>query len=164
MLFVLFIVCLLSFSRAANPECTWACDDPVCQANCKAVCQPPVCTYLCTGTGGHPTCVEPRCHVQCHNVTDSSPSDNCPSCETHCQPLICQAHDPSVTCEILCQAPECGWHCEKPKPWQCQKPRCELQCEHPTCEVNCDNGCNTSGASWLSLSAGVLMAVVLIET
>lgn len=103
--------------------CSWACDDPVCHPVCYSRCEPPLCTTQCMGPG---ICLyEPHCEIRCDsNVTVA---DQCPLCETICQPL----HTSCSGCSPLCQAPNCSWVCVKPG--YCPQPRCELQCEAPVC-------------------------------
>jgi hypothetical protein len=120
---------LVPTGGAQHPQCRWACDDPVCHAICRPVCEPPRCEAHCTEP--HTCTVKPKCRTACDLNGDVSETEACPSCETHCDPLPqhCAAHE----CSPLCEAPVCGWVCEKPPPSLCAKPRCELQCEQPTC-------------------------------
>ena len=98
-----------------HPECRWACDDPTCLADCKYVTETPSC--ICDGN----TSLTPNCYVFC--PPDQCESENCPACETRCQPV--------AGCTPLCLPPVASWACRKPK--NCIPPRCELNCEMPAC-------------------------------
>lgn len=68
--------------------------------------------------------VFPIVHYRIRCTPNTLVADQCPQCETLCDPL------PSP-CNILCEAPNCTWTCVKPT--DCPQPRCELHCESPTC-------------------------------
>lgn len=118
--------CLTQFTQQGNGlACHYLCDDPVCPPLCYPSCTSPVCVIQCApGSSCHLT--TPSCSIRC--ATDSVPSDSCPGCETICNPLPGACHG----CDVLCEAPACGWKCRLPD--DCPLPMCQLQCEHPTCE------------------------------
>ena len=126
MLFLLIVV-----ATATVPLCRWACDDPVCEAECIARCDPVACEIHCEGADAA-TCKRPRCRVDCRAVDESDPSSAAPECETKCDPVQCRPSNAS--CSILCEAPVCGWQCSKPR--LCRAPRCELHCERPAAEFS----------------------------
>lgn len=139
--------CLSQFRvTAATPECRWMCDDPICPAECEPVCDTPECIIQCTSG----TCFQalPVCSTRC--ATEVVVSDNCPVCETICEPLpaLCTPH-----CGILCEAVSCTWSCRKPS--NCVRPQCELACERPACEspTPCSSG---SVLTW-SLALSVIL-------
>lgn len=98
-----------------HPECSWACDDPICLADCKFVTEPPSC--ICQDNPS----VTPKCYVYC--APDQCENDTCPQCETRCE----------ITsgCTPLCLPPVSSWACRKPT--NCTQPICELVCEQPAC-------------------------------
>lgn len=114
-LFVL--LSLLTVVRCEPPRCSWACDDPQCSAVCTPVCEAPACSC---GSCSH----APTCSVSCN----ATYNDDCPLCETRCQPAPCS------DCSISCGPPVCRWDCIKPT--FCPQPSCELQCSLPSCSAN----------------------------
>lgn len=149
LLFVLMLLFSVEAAAGCHPECRWACDDPVCQAVCHPVCDTPVC-ILVNASNTACDAYQPSCSVQCpENMCES---DACPACET-----ICQA--PSDLCndgQLLCEATNCQWRCEKPK--HCQHPRCELVCERPACEAA--SGAQTRGGGLL---VGIVFLVAFLS-
>jgi len=120
-MFILLLSLFLGVYSSCHPQCSWACDDPVCNATCTPVCQEPNCVFNITCNHS------PSCAIQCPE--DMCESDNCPACEVVCQP---SSH---FECgSILCAPVECSWSCEKPT--NCPHPVCELQCEQPACEYS----------------------------
>lgn len=97
-----------------HPQCSWMCDDPVCNAECKAVTTP-----LCECSDANYT---PDCHLEC--APDACESIACPPCQTICDPSSCPG-------TISCQEAISKWACRKPS--NCPAPKCELQCQAPTC-------------------------------
>jgi hypothetical protein len=126
-----------------TPNCSWVCDAPICPAVCEARCEPPVCNTNCPAT-----CNPPICFNLCSGVNQSA-VDACPTCETSCLPLQC--NPVNASCQILCQAPSCGWYCSKPSLSACPAPICQLQCEQAFCE-----------SSGIRLSVGLLFLVVFL--
>jgi len=115
----------------ANPQCRWACDDPICQTDCQPVCELPICSYTCATSNA--LCQAPTCKTICQTALNSSVGDTCPLCETDCKQLTCAPRN--AQCQVLCEAPACHWYCAKPKIGaSCAAPRCELVCERPACE------------------------------
>lgn len=110
-------------TTAAHPECRWACDDPICPADCVPVCEAPNCTVQCTSPA---QCLAPSCTIFC--PPDQAESDSCPTCTVNCAAPVCD----HPACQITCGAPECTWYCTKPV--VCRPPTCALQCERPACE------------------------------
>lgn len=110
------LLLLFIYAVVAQPQCRWLCDDPVCSANCWAKCAEPNCVYNCSRTD------IPECRVYCPAANNTLCSDSCPACETKCEPV--------TGCDILCEAPSCGWQTSK---GQCRRPQCELMCERPAC-------------------------------
>ena len=125
LLLVLAAACL-----AANPVCRQLCDDPICEADCKPLCEPAACTYQCTDPSTK--CFQPQCTVDCDDTQTAS--DECPSCETKCEPLVCFDRSKSSQCNILCEALSCGWDCSKPQKGKCKEATCVWECERPVCE------------------------------
>ena len=135
LLFLFFINLVL----ACHPECSYTCDNPktyfICNNKhsdenyCSWVCDNPVYPALC-----EPVCSQINCKTYC-------PSDQCQ--DEHCP-----------ACQILCEALQCSWRCEKPVvplpncqlvcnnyntnncvlPKHYHKNHCELECEKPACE------------------------------
>ena len=113
------------------PTCRYLSDDPVCHAVCAPVCAPAQCEVCQLTDNSTPVnCLDASqyCRVQC--PSPGAAIDECPQCETQCEPL-CGSSD---NCIIVCEAPDCGWRCQKPR--NCPKPICELQCEAPACEAS----------------------------
>jgi len=110
--------------------CRWACDDPVCAAACVPECAPPVCELACAASGEEPAaCAPPACATRC--PPDASGfAEECPRCETVCEPADCPA-GAVTTCAPLCEATACAWRCRPPL--DCPPPACVLQCEAPAC-------------------------------
>lgn len=129
--FVVYIVlCLVCVTTvfAVRPQCAWACDNPSCDAVCHAKCADPTCTVQCS-VGDPSACHAPSCHVHCPEVEQQDATQNCPMCETICDPPHCpQTH----TCTVLCEPTNCDWQCSPPR--ECAYPQCHLQCEAPACE------------------------------
>lgn len=150
---MLLLVLFVSLGLACRPQCVEVCDVPVCNADCVPLCKPPVCTAVCNNT----SCArQPLCSVSC--TKDSCASDSCPQCETRCGPLVgCDS-----SCNVYCEAPECGWTCFKPQ--SCPPRTCEIQCEHPACEITVNNSqyrfTATSAASIFTVT--LLVALVLL--
>lgn len=137
---ILVLFFSLGFSSLCHPQCRWACDDPVCNATCTPVCVEPDCIF-------YPTCnYSPSCSIHCPQ--DMCESDNCPACETICQPSSHLECGP-----IVCAPPNCSWACKKPT--NCPSPVCELQCERPACEFA--GGAATVGAT----SVGIIAVLIL---
>lgn len=130
---VLVTICATVVS-ACHPVCRWQSDDPVCRAVCEPKCQEPVCTAQCQVSAHESTCAKPQCWVRC--AADMCESDQCPTCETMCNPYFyCSA--PGAVCSPLCEETRCSWSCRKPIPGkECPLPRYELQCERPACEYS----------------------------
>jgi hypothetical protein len=126
-LFYLLLIVILDVVNGCHPECTWACDSPVCLAVCHPVCQPPICE-VCLNTTSQSCVSVSQCNILC--PIDMCESDACPQCETVC-PDLCRG---TPNCTVLCQAPECSWQCSKPL--NCPYPQCLLQCEQPACEYS----------------------------
>lgn len=175
---LLLLFALLTLIRGAGPECRMQCNDPICHAVCEAACLPPRCIIQCEsdkkiddsrvcfhdrGDGGKallvnrcptaPGCAPPTCYTRCpHGTpTDAEVTESCPACETFCDPPVCLSS--AGRCSPLCEAPQCGWKCRKPRDDECPPLVCERQCERPACEY--------SGA--LRLGAGVLTTLVAIS-
>jgi hypothetical protein len=151
MRFTLLLLFLLgggTLAQSCHPECRWACDDPVCPAQCSAQCNPAACQIV---NASNLVCgaVVPDCRILC-SPTPQCESSECPACEVQCDP-------PPTLCgdgTILCEAPVCGWQCVKPT---CPLPQCELQCEAPTCEAPSSSGTRVAGVSFtLLLLVGLL--------
>ncbi len=119
---------LLVAAACATPQCSWLCDDPVCEATCLPVCKKPTCQIQCEG-GVDPlaVCSPLNCYSQC--PPHSNETDFCPECAVKCNPVSCGSN----TCSPLCEELECSWQCFKPF---CLPPVCELQCERPACEYS----------------------------
>jgi len=148
--FIILLCLTIAFAFAANPECRWACDDPVCPAHCVPVCAAPRCQIQCDPGHSCPFSV-PSCTTRC--PLDQSPADNCPQCETVCSPVNCPG------CHPLCEATVCNWHCTKPA--MCVQPRCELVCERPACEGNVTSESPRLRAGWtFVLCVGVVMLIL----
>lgn len=149
-LFHLWLVLIVNAVYGCHPECTWACDSPMCPAVCHPVCQQPVCS-VCVNTGGSQLCLNvSQCVVGCPG--DMCESEVCPQCETVC-PDLCRG---TPNCTIMCQAPQCSWQCSKPL--DCPYPQCMLQCEHPACEYTGNDG----GTSETSMVISLFILVVYI--
>lgn len=95
-------------------SCSWACDDPTCEPECKPFWETIPCT--CSNPG-----VEPVCTVSCQTPYVF---DACPVCEIQCQMS-------SACGDILCGQLVTSWACRKPS--NCPSPTCELSCEPPSC-------------------------------
>lgn len=131
---VISLLIFVTFSDACHPQCSYACDDPVCPAECHAQSSKPKCTVSCNNSF---VPIQGQCNFKCSNVvniTNVCESDSCPLVETLCTQLICIDLPRTVTCTVLCEAPTAGWVCNKPK--NCRQPICELQCEKPACEYS----------------------------
>lgn len=121
LLFLILFLCGVfntnaKLAKGTGVQCTWAADDPVCEADCYPICNEPVCQFeLCTET--------PSCRVTC---SDQLATDTCPSCEVHCNPY------PGCG-SPLCESISCNWECIKPK--NCRVPNFELSCELPACGI-----------------------------
>jgi hypothetical protein len=143
MLVVALILVVLARGDDDNrPRCSWQCDDPVCEAVCEAVCAKPVCVSACSVDGGGDdvvvnasACAPPVCVVTCPNADDADARDECPQCETVCEPLVC---DEEAQCAPLCEATRCEWACSAPTTATCAEPHCELVCESPACAAQPD--------------------------
>lgn len=129
MLLLLFI----GLCFAALPECRWISDDPICYAKCRPICHPPKCTFNCINNDPPPRCFEPVCTYKCLDAKNSSVMDSAPFCETKCSPLVCFPEQ-NNNCQILCEAMNCAWLCEKPD--DCPLPKSELTCERPAAEFS----------------------------
>lgn len=136
-LFLIYIA-IAACAIAVVPQCRWACDDPVCNANCVPVCALPVCQIQCN-TGHSCSLTKPNCYTTCP-ANQASVTESCPQCETTCLPLNCPG------CQPLCEAPVCSWHCSKPS--MCMQPRCELMCERPACEAPSESS-RVSASFWM---------------
>ena len=140
-----------------GPECRYQSDDPLCRARCHGVCRRPVCSYLCTGSE-LAICAEPKCKTVCPPVTSDTPITNtCPSCETHCQALHCRPT--TAPCEILCEAPVCGWKCRRPTLAECPLPHAEIQCEMPACEADFED--ENGAVSTRGLAASCVVVIII---
>jgi len=122
--------CLLLFvslaSAASNGlSCSYACDNPTCEPNCRALCDAPVCEVVCVDPAHVRTCSRPSCRTQC--PSDQLVTEGCPTCETVCLALEC-AHE---GCTVQCAPTNCNWECMTPT--NCPRPQCVLQCEQPAC-------------------------------
>lgn len=132
---VWFLVILLGLTKATTVtpigyattalSCSWACTNPVCAAECRPICAAPQCEYQCTAPD---TCqFEPSCRIECPPFDPVAPQEQCPVCETICNPAPTQCGN----CSALCTNISCDWQCRRPNP--CPAPVCELQCESPAC-------------------------------
>ena len=128
--FLLLMMMLPASALACNPECRWACDEPVCHASCRAECDRPRCAPHCETREHEHTCEEPYCWTTCDSSAQHCPADSCPNCEIKCSPYLYCRHSKAV-CVPVCEPPVCGWHCKKPT--DCPHPKCQLMCEHPAC-------------------------------
>jgi hypothetical protein len=124
------------------PQCSWACDDPVCDADCKAYALPPQCECV-----GRPD-ITPTCYAQCSGTQDY---DACPTCEVVCNLSSCPT---TVECEQL----EAYWACRKPS--NCPQPTCQLQCEHPACEYTGPNDPWATAGNAFPVWAIVLLSIL----
>ena len=150
-MFILFILLLyIGKSQECHPECSWACDSPVCPAVCEPVCEAPVCE-ICDNSTGHICYPQGGCYTRC--PSDQCEADSCPVCETLC-PHAC--YD-APACYIQCQETMCSWRCRKPT--NCPYPRCELQCEHPACE---HSGASSLSMTLLRISVIVPLIVIVL--
>lgn len=147
---------LLVAGAAGNctPSCSYACDNPTCDAVCGPSCRAPVCAHVCgTLPPSHPcascaiTHADPVCTIAC--PPDQCSADECPMCETVCEKptytfaqcesaevdAICASRDPADNCTVLCEHTNCDWVCEAPVTGteDCPLPVCELQCQQPAC-------------------------------
>jgi hypothetical protein len=130
--------------KMCHPECRWACDDPVCLAECTSFTEPPVCT--CENP-----LITPVCRVEC--PPDQCEAESCPNCVTLC--------DPNTACgNILCEAPVAYWACRKPR--NCPLPTCELQCEQPACEYQGNEDPWKKKANSLPWSTIFLIAFIIL--
>lgn len=86
---------------SCHPECSWQCDNPICDADCHPYCEDPVCEVSCQE--GFECSEIPNCTVVC--APDQCENDNCPMCETVCQPLSSCPEE----CQILCEETQCSW-------------------------------------------------------
>lgn len=120
-LFLLFI----GFTWATVvPTCSWACNDPVCDAVCENKCAPVNCTI--TPMGSCPQVSGPSCSITCPPVNDTTV---CPMCTVDCAalPVACTDGGSSITCDPA----NCGFECRPPG--YCAYPTCQLQCNSPVC-------------------------------
>merc|ERR1712093_291880 len=116
------ILLLFSVTAASNGlSCSYSCDNPTCEPNCRPLCDTPVCEVVCPDPSHVTTCLKPLCQTQC--PSDQLVTEGCPMCETICPKLMC-AHD---GCTIQCAPTNCNWECTAPT--NCPQP----QCEQPAC-------------------------------
>ena len=136
----------MSTPPQCHPECHWACDEPVCFAECMIVTEPPQCTCA------NPLII-PICRVDC--TTDQCEMEQCPACET-----ICTSPDSSCG-DIQCEQTQASWACRKPS--SCPQPTCELMCEKPACEYQGleDPWIKKNEFSWVLLIAGLVVVFLL---
>lgn len=137
-------LCILQ-PRAAAPECSWQCDNPIAHAVCTPECQPPVCSVLCNTTNTtsilnetYILCGKPKCVVDCSEADPDTANDTCPTCVVVCEEPHCVYRGTANTtaadfCETQCCAPACAWRCALPDLATLSKPACELQCDEPAC-------------------------------
>mmetsp|Transcript_10722 Transcript_10722/g.25556 ORF Transcript_10722/g.25556 Transcript_10722/m.25556 type:complete len:417 (+) Transcript_10722:131-1381(+) len=121
--------------RSCKPVCTWACETPVCEQECRPKCEKaPECVTTCPPLDPA-TCTqeceyESDCRVECPPDNEKlCPNKNgCVPCETKCykQPK-CKVKCPDIPCKTECAKPKCGWKCNKPK--SCPTPKCRMICE-----------------------------------
>lgn len=129
---MLLVFLLLLAVTGTRPQCRYACDDPVVNADCSSVCQPPKCQTECPFalTPGQQALLAPMCRVRCPVSDSEMTTEACPACEVVCAP---PPTVPSSRCNILCEVLTCAWQCRLPL----HPPpiRCQLACERPTCEL-----------------------------
>lgn len=103
----------------SHPQCSWQCDNQICDAECKIVYTTPVCTC-----STNQTIVD--CVVQCDpDQFEINVPPSCPNCYTDCTNVTnCNLDD------IQCEQITAQWACRKPN---CPYPICQLQCEQPNC-------------------------------
>lgn len=149
---LLVLVSLTPVRADCQPQCSWACDNPTCDAICHPVCADPICAVQCPEAA---TCRAPSCRVVC--PTDQCAKDDCPMCETVCDPPSCTASNHN--CNVLCEPTNCSWECRKPF---CRRPQCVFQCESPACAAPTSTGnrCVAISAASLVLLS-VSMGIVL---
>ncbi len=178
---ILLLFFLSPLVRAGGTNCTFQCNDPVCKSVCHGACLAPQCIIQCESEKRFqdanrvcfrdqhdqgafvvhrcPTslnCAPPSCRTRCtaDPPTDEEVNTMCPACETVCDPPVCVSS--AGTCQPLCEAPQCGWQCRKPRDDECPPLICERQCELPSCEY--------SGATKLGMSVGCLLLTVGLFT
>lgn len=141
----MFLLILIVSLCAAQPQCRYMCDDPVCPAVCAPLCERPVCQVCHSDTGVQICLPTDACRVQCPSAIYYN--NSCPQCETVCPGTLCNSPD----CQVFCEAPACSWQCRKPK---CPYPQCQLQCEEPVCP-------SAAHKSYLSLSFLFILSIYM---
>jgi len=118
----------MSFVIARSPQCSYLCDDPMCDAVCQIkIKSQPKCVIIYP-SNGVVSKILPTCSVRCTEIDNETDiSHSCPMCETICENPVC-----SPNCHVLCEPIVASYYCKKPL--DCPKPRCELLCERPACE------------------------------
>lgn len=127
--FLLLICATVVMGSATVPQCSWACDNPVCDTLCFPKCRPSNCSVTCD-LGDPSECSEPSCSTACDPLGSQDAVNDCPMCEVTCNAPTC----PSGThenCTVLCAPLDCFWDCIAPI--DCAYPKCELQCASPAC-------------------------------
>jgi len=121
----LCIILLCFFNFVLGLQCSWMCDDPVCEPSCEPECTEPVCIFQV------PCGYDVPAEVRCPEFENGDVDIMCPACET-----IVDDKNIPYGCDIdtvLCEALQCGWKCVDDKPQE--YPDCERQCEKPVCEL-----------------------------
>jgi hypothetical protein len=110
-----------------RPKCQMQCDETPC-AKCTVHCQKPVCSVRCPKVRAAPfflhiapvftpyICCLSLTRVRMYNThthikQDMCEKDNCPKCETVCQPAECHTKcvAPEPTCAPECEDVKCNW-------------------------------------------------------
>lgn len=127
-LLVIWIAC--AHGATMLPQCTWACDNPSCDAQCLPRCAPLNCTVECD-VGDPSECADPSCSTACDPLDGQDVVNNCPTCDATCHPASCpvSTHE---NCTVTCEPVDCSWFCVEPV--NCPYPQCTLQCAAPSCE------------------------------
>jgi hypothetical protein len=149
----LLLLLLLTPSLSVVPQCSYACDDPVCSAVCVPRCPPNSvsCATVCSLPGNPCALFAPSCLITCarNQVVNTS---RVPECEVHCATLApaCTSSGCAIECAPLIG---CGWDCSKND--SCPRPRCEQMCELPLYPYV------SSGASF-NVIGGLLLLLLLL--
>jgi len=140
---LLLILVWISVVVGCHPECRRTSDpDTVAFARCSSYCAASQCEVHCEPSSEVVSCQPISCRPRCP-VVDACESDSCPPCETVCDPPICTG-----TCQILCEAPQCGWKCFP------AIPNLDYVCEHPACTF--------TGVAFSSLASGSNSALLTL--
>ncbi len=166
LIFTLFLLFLVASARGGGTNCSLQCNAPHCLSVCEPACLAPACIILCddgdkrrfaetgkvcrhgdmTSSSSSQRCLSPspfcapaNCRTECAAIaTDEEVNTMCPVCEIHCESAVCTS-EAGGQCQPVCQQPECGWKCRKPRDDECPPLICERQCEVPACEYSSGN-------------------------